>query len=54
MGYFLNVGASLLMGIILIPMFAFTIYIYVLFIKLARRGITALDLYIDEKKSRRL
>ncbi len=35
-----------------IILFGFTIYIYVLIVKLSRRGIKALDLYIDGKNNR--
>jgi hypothetical protein len=51
MGYFVSAGFSMLSTIIVITTVAFTIYIYVLFIKLARRGIKALDLYIKERSS---
>jgi hypothetical protein len=34
------------------PFVGLTIYMYILIIKLARRGIKALDLYIDDKTRR--
>lgn len=39
--------------VILIAMFGLGIYAFVLFIKLANRGIQALDIYIDEKTNRK-
>jgi hypothetical protein len=38
--------------IIYLALFGFGIYCMVLFIKLALRGIKALDIYIDEKSNR--
>ncbi|GGG85351.1 hypothetical protein [Paenibacillus radicis (ex Gao et al. 2016)] len=42
----------ILMGLIYIPILALGIYMSVLFIKLARRGIAALDIYLAEKGRR--
>lgn len=38
--------------IFLIGMLGLSIYVMILFIKLARRGIKALDIFIDEKNRR--
>lgn len=38
-----------LLLLVYIPIIALSIYIGILFIKLARRGIRALDIYLDEK-----
>ena len=43
---------SFFITIVNIGLFVVGIYCIVLFIKLARRGIDALDLYIDEKRNR--
>ncbi|WP_429312581.1 hypothetical protein [Paenibacillus mucilaginosus] len=40
--------------IIYLGMLGLFVYAFVLFVKLARRGITALDLYIEEKRGNRL
>lgn len=42
---------SLIIYIIYIIIFGFSIYSFVLFIKLARRGIKALDIYISDKSN---
>jgi hypothetical protein len=42
----------ILLILIYLALFGFGIYCMVLFIKLALRGIKALDIYIDEKSNR--
>jgi len=38
--------------IIYVPLLVASIYAFILFIKLAKRGIKALDIYIEEKSQR--
>lgn len=46
---FVGLGMSvMIINLIYIVLLALTIYCLVLFIKLARRGIKALDIYIDK------
>lgn len=40
---------SSIVSIVYLLMLGFSIYAFVLFVKLARRGIKALDIYINEK-----
>ncbi|MFF2092507.1 hypothetical protein [Paenibacillus sp. NPDC058174] len=51
-GGFVVLWPIILMGLIYIPILALGIYMSVLFIKLARRGIAALDIYLAEKGRR--
>jgi hypothetical protein len=38
--------------IIYLPLLGASIYAFILFVKLARRGINALDIYIEEKSQK--
>lgn len=38
--------------VIYVPLLGASIYAFILFIKLARRGIKALDIYIEEKSQK--
>jgi len=38
--------------IIYVPLLGASIYAFILFVKLAKRGIKALDIYIEEKSQR--
>ncbi|WP_155986052.1 hypothetical protein [Paenibacillus gorillae] len=51
-GVFVFIWPFILLGLIYIPILALGIYMSVLFIKLARRGIAALDIYLAEKGRR--
>ncbi len=51
----MNIGViflSLLNLIIILILLGISIYGFILFVKLAHRGIKALDIYIDEKKTK--
>jgi len=45
-------GLGLFYIIFIFGMFGISIYAFVLFVKLAHRGIKALDIYINEKENR--
>ena len=47
-------GLGLFYIIFMLVMFGISIYGFVLFIKLAHRGIKALDIYINEKTNRNI
>lgn len=51
-GYAALSALSLVVSIIYLTVFGCSIYAFVLFVQLARRGIQALDLYIAEKSDR--
>ena len=38
--------------VIYVPLLCVSIYAFILFVKLARRGIKALDIYIEEKSQK--
>jgi len=46
------IGFSLFNLLLMLGMIGISIYGFVLFVKLAHRGIKALDIYIDEKTNR--
>ncbi|MFF2481228.1 hypothetical protein [Paenibacillus sp. NPDC058071] len=52
MEVFALIWPFILMLFIYLPFLAFYIYLMVLIVKLARRGIRALDIYLDEKERR--
>lgn len=46
---YVTIFASIINLIVLVVLLGFGIYAFILFVKLARRGIKALDIYINEK-----
>lgn len=46
------IGFGLFNLLLMLSMFGISIYAFVLFVKLAHRGIKALDIYINEKENR--
>lgn len=53
-GKFMMTVFSLINIILILGMFGISIYGFVLFVKLANRGIKALDIYIEEKTKKDL
>jgi hypothetical protein len=47
---FVGVGIQLLNVVLLVGIIGMCVYGFVLFVKLAKRGIKALDIYINENK----
>lgn len=50
-GKYMSMAFSFTLLLIYIPLFILSIYCLVLFIKLAHRGIKALDIYIEKNKN---